>query len=73
MSANPETGKTREERIREYAYTWYQFRCANGVKGTPEGDWAKAEHIVNSEDNLTSDGGTMSYHEGKEYIKGVGY
>ena len=41
---------TREERIKEYAYTWYLFRKENGRIGTPEQDWEKAEHIVNAED-----------------------
>jgi len=42
--------KTREERIREYAYYWYEFRKLHGRPGTKEMDWEKAKHIVDQED-----------------------
>ena len=44
------TDKTRDERIREYAYYWYEFRKLHGRLGTKEQDWEKARHIVDSED-----------------------
>jgi len=42
--------KSREERIREYAFAWSEFRKANNCPGTAAGDWARAEHIVQAED-----------------------
>lgn len=41
---------TREERIKAYAYTWYEFRKQNKRPGNAQTDWEKAEHIVDSED-----------------------
>jgi hypothetical protein len=41
---------TREERIRQYAWTWYQFRLQYGRPGTAENDWKKAEHCVEADD-----------------------
>lgn len=41
---------TREERIRIYAYTWWQFRVIHRRPGTPEDDWHKAIHTVDAED-----------------------
>lgn len=43
---------TREERIKKYAYEWWQFRVMNNRPGTPEKDFEKAEHIVDNEDRL---------------------
>lgn len=47
---------TREERIKKYAYDWYIFRtelCKPPRLGSAEGDWEKAEHMVNAEDGVT--------------------
>ena len=41
---------TKEERIRNYAYTWYQLRQIHGRPGTPERDWQIAVHAVEAED-----------------------
>ncbi len=41
---------TREERIRNFAYIWWQFRMQYGRPGTPEDDWKKAEHCVDADD-----------------------
>ena len=41
---------TREERVRQYAYTWYCFRKDNNRPGTPAQDWEKACHTVDAED-----------------------
>ena len=41
---------TREERIRKYAYGWYEFRQHYSKFGTPEMDWFRAEHMVDAED-----------------------
>lgn len=41
---------TREERIKEYAYKWYEFRKHYGKHGSAEQDWEKAVHMVDAED-----------------------
>lgn len=43
------TKEEREEKIRKLAYNWYEIRMKYGVAGTPEGDWSKAEAIVDSD------------------------
>jgi len=43
---------SREERIREYAYAWYEFRVQNNRPGNHESDWRKAEHLVDSEEKV---------------------
>ena len=41
----------REDRIRKYAYEWWQRRQAcHDYTEDPVGDWAKAEHMVNAEE-----------------------
>lgn len=45
-----EKEETREERIKRYAQNWYDYRMLGKIPGTAAGDWAKAEHIVNAED-----------------------
>ena len=42
--------KIREERIRKYAQSWYEFRIIGKIPGNDKTDWAKAEHIVDAED-----------------------
>ena len=43
---------SREERIREYAYAWYEFRVENSRPGSAESDWARGEHVVDSEEKV---------------------
>ncbi len=52
---------TREERIKQYAWNWYQFRIQNNRPGTPEQDWAKAEHMVDAEDRTNLREAQMKY------------
>jgi len=40
----------REQRIREYAYTWYCFRRDNRRPGNAMTDWERALHIVEAEE-----------------------
>lgn len=47
-----QTTKTKEERIREYAYSWYQFRVLNRRPGDAKKDWERAEHMVDAEDTI---------------------
>ena len=49
-SEETEKAQTREERIRKYAQSWYEFRVIGKIPGNEKTDWAKAEHIVDAED-----------------------
>ena len=49
-SEETEKPQTREERIRKYAQSWYEFRLIGKIPGSAAGDWAKAEHVVDAED-----------------------
>ena len=41
---------TREERIRHYAYDWFEVYKERGYPPDPTRDWLKAEHLVDGED-----------------------
>ena len=43
------TQEEKETAIREYAFRWWEIRMKYGINGTPEGDWAKAEVMVEAE------------------------
>jgi hypothetical protein len=46
------TIEQRQQQIREYAYRWWEIRKKYGMTGTPDGDWVKAETMVDTEYRL---------------------
>ena len=41
---------SREERIKNYAYQFYEMYNSRGYKDDPVRNWLKAEHLVDGED-----------------------
>lgn len=48
------TPQEREEMIRRYAYCWWEFMEKNHCHSTPEGNWKRAERMVENELSMES-------------------